>query len=292
MPTTYAHWRFGDRCIDTLPKELQEIVNNNRDIFNFGVHGPDIFFYYNCVKHNDINQFGTNTHEIPFKNTLEKIKPIYQKMANNKIALSYLLGFCCHFALDSYCHGYIDRKVEVSKTTDKPTTHGIIETQYDKYLLKKDGYNPFRKRVTNTLKPSKLIGSVIGQLFPEMGEEVAYKTIIDQKFYLNLLRDSDPIKRRFLEKLMDHYHAPAFKDLLLTNKIFPEIEDSMMRLDKYFAKAKEHYKELALSLVNYLEKDEPLIEYFHNHFVPKDDYKDIPILSVEEEREYIVEKQK
>ena len=56
MPTTYAHYRFGDKCINTLPNNLKEIINNNREIFNYGVHGPDIFFYYNCLKHNSINQ--------------------------------------------------------------------------------------------------------------------------------------------------------------------------------------------------------------------------------------------
>ena len=291
MPTTYAHWRFGDKCISTLPKELQEIINDNRDVFNFGVHGPDIFFYYKCIKHNNINQFGSDLHNTPFKDTLAKIKPIYNRMADQKGALSYLLGFCCHFTLDSYCHGYIDRKVEVSRNSDKPTSHGIIETQYDKYLMIKDGYNPYRLKVTKTLKPSKRIGSIVGQSFPEIGDEIAYKSLMDHKFYLDLLKDKDPVKRRLLEKIMDHYNVSTFKDLLLTNKEFPEIEDSKMRLDKYFNKALEHYKELATNLVDYLKNNKPLIDYFHNHFVPKEDYKNIPILSVEEERKYIVEKQ-
>ena len=34
MPTTYAHWRFGDKCIKTLPDNLQTIINNNRAIFS------------------------------------------------------------------------------------------------------------------------------------------------------------------------------------------------------------------------------------------------------------------
>ena len=26
MPTTYAHWRFGDKCIRMLPDDLQNII--------------------------------------------------------------------------------------------------------------------------------------------------------------------------------------------------------------------------------------------------------------------------
>ncbi|MDO5440403.1 MAG: zinc dependent phospholipase C family protein [Erysipelotrichaceae bacterium] len=291
MPTTYAHWRFGDKCIPTLPKELQEIIKNNRKIFNFGVHGPDIFFYYNCLKHNDVNQYGTNLHDTPFNETLKNIKPCFKKCDDQEAALAYLLGFVCHFTLDSYCHGYIDRKAEVSKETDKPTTHGIIEAQFDKYLLKKDGYNPFRKNVTFSLKPNKQIGHIIGQLFPDLGEEIAYKSIKDQKFYLTLLHDSNSVKRSLLEKAMDMAHAPAFKDLLLTEKEFPEIEDSIMRLDKLFDKAVEHYPILAQDLVSYLINSVPLEAYYKHHFCPKKDYQKIPILSADAERNYVVELQ-
>ena len=45
MPTTYTHWRFGQECIDVLPDELKKIVNDHRDLYDIGVHGPDIFFY-------------------------------------------------------------------------------------------------------------------------------------------------------------------------------------------------------------------------------------------------------
>lgn len=292
MPTTYAHWRFGDRCLKTLPEKLQSLVNNHRDIFNFGVHGPDIFFYYNCLKHNEINKFGTRMHDIPFKDTLNKIQMRFEDIDDKDSALSYMLGFVCHFTLDSYCHGYIDRKAEVSKETDAPTTHGIIESQYDKYLLIKDGYNPFKKKVTDTLKPSKHIGHIIGQIFPELGEDICYHSIKDQKMYLDILKDSNKAKRKLLEKTMDIAHAASFKDLLLTEKSFPEIEDSMMRLDKLFEKAIEHYKELALDVVDLLENNKPLGPYFNNHFCPKEDYKEIPILNVEEEKTYIVERQK
>lgn len=289
MPTTYAHWRFGDKCIKTLPEEIQDIIQNNRAIFDYGVHGPDIYFYYDCIKHNDVNQYGTDMHEIPFGETLKLIKPAYKSFDDKESAIAYLLGFCCHFTLDSYCHGYIDRKAEVSQETSVPTTHGIIESQYDKHLMIIDGYNPFKKKVTSTLKPNKYMAHVISSLFGTCDEEVTYKTLKDQKMYLNILKDNTDIKRKVLSKIMDVAKAPQFKDLLLQKKNFPEIEDSMMRLDKLFNKALSHYPRLAESLISYLQDDVPLDSYFKNHFCPKKDYKKIPILSVDAERNYEVE---
>ncbi|MBQ3419136.1 MAG: zinc dependent phospholipase C family protein [Erysipelotrichaceae bacterium] len=283
MPTTYAHWRFGDKCIDTLDNNLKNIITNNREIFDFGVHGPDIFFYYNCLKHNEINQFGTNLHDIPFKDTLSKIKPLYQKCDNKDAALSYLLGFVCHFTLDSYCHGYIDLKDE---TCGVP--HGKIESQLDRYFLKKDGYNPVKKSVTFSLKPSKEIAHVIYQLFPEINEKDVYKTLKDQLFYLNLLKDDSDIKRWILNKAMDLAHAYSFKELLITKEDDPRCLDTNERLNKLFNIAVKHYPLLANNLVDYLNDKCELDAYYHNHFCPKEDYKQIPILSYEDELKYSI----
>lgn len=281
MPTTYTHWRFGDKCIKTLPIDLQEIINNNREIFDFGVHGPDIFFYYNALKFNKINKYGHDLHDIPFKETLEKMKPFYKACDDKDAALSYLLGFCAHFTLDSYCHGYIDLVAESGGAS-----HGKIESQFDRYLLIKDGYDANKQSVTFSLKPSKKLGHVIGQLFPELGEKICTKTIKDQLFYLNMLRDDSKLKRVILEKAMDAFNAKSFKELLLTDKNDPRCKATNERLNKYFKIAVRHYPLLATNLVKYLNDEEDLDPYYHNHFVPKEDYKEIPLYDYEDELNY------
>ena len=49
MPTTYTHHRFGSECLAALPEELREAVQRYRGLYDTGVHGPDIFFYYRPV---------------------------------------------------------------------------------------------------------------------------------------------------------------------------------------------------------------------------------------------------
>lgn len=283
MPTTYAHWRFGDKCIRMLPDDLQNIILNNRAIFDYGVHGPDIFFYYNCLKHNEVNRYGSAMHDIPYKDTLAQIKENFKKTENKDMALSYLLGFTCHFTLDSYCHGFIEKVDETM-----PYSHGKIESQFDRYLLIKDGFNPVTKSVTDMFHPDKKMAKVISGLFNKFDEDIIYKTLKDQKLYLNLLKDNSDIKRFFLTTVMDIAKVPSFKDLLITKENVEELKPVNIRLNKYFDMALKHYPVLADSLIGYLSDKNELNTYFKHNFSFKEDYRNLEILPLDEELKYKV----
>ena len=283
MPTTYAHWRFGDKCIRMLPDDLQNIILNNRAIFDYGVHGPDIFFYYNCLKHNEVNRYGSAMHDIPYKDTLAQIKENFKKTENKDMALSYLLGFSCHFTLDSYCHGFIEKVDETM-----PYSHGKIESQFDRYLLIKDGFNPVTKSVTDMFHPDEKMAKVISGLFNKFDEDIIYKTLKDQKLYLNLLKDNSDIKRFFLTTAMDIAKVPSFKDLLITKENVEELKPVNIRLNKYFDMALKHYPVLADSLIGYLSDKNELNTYFKHNFSFKEDYRNLEILPLDEELKYKV----
>ena len=284
MPTTYAHWRFGDKCIETLPDNLQTIIKNNRAIFDYGVHGPDIFFYYNCLKHNKINEMGEKMHNTSFKDILAEFKLNYLKNKNdNEAKLAYILGFTCHFTLDSYCHGYIEIKDEKASVS-----HNKIESQFDRYLMIKDGLNPVLNSRTFSLKPDKKMAKDISELFDNVSKEDVYKTLRDQKKYLFILHDWNKVKRFILSRGMDAVGAKAFKDLLITNKDEKACIDSNLRLDKYFDMAVKHYPILAKNVYEYLEENIKLPEYFNHNFSYKENYKEIPVLNLEDEKKYIV----
>ena len=58
MPTTYAHYKFGGEVVNTLPRLLQRSIENNRELFDLGVHGPDLLFYYKALTKNPVNGQG------------------------------------------------------------------------------------------------------------------------------------------------------------------------------------------------------------------------------------------
>ena len=50
MPSTYAHRRFGADVLQQLPAALQDQIGKNRALFDVGLHGPDLLFYYHAAK--------------------------------------------------------------------------------------------------------------------------------------------------------------------------------------------------------------------------------------------------
>lgn len=55
----------------------------------------------------------------------------YNKKSNNKEeSLSYILGFLCHFMLDSECYPYINKV-----TQENNLSHTEIESEFDKLLI-------------------------------------------------------------------------------------------------------------------------------------------------------------
>ena len=42
MPSTYAHRRFGANVLDHLPAPLREKLETHRELYDIGLHGPDM----------------------------------------------------------------------------------------------------------------------------------------------------------------------------------------------------------------------------------------------------------
>ena len=136
--------------------------------------------------------------------------------------------------------------------------------------------------------PDKKMAKVISGLFNKFDEDIIYKTLKDQKLYLNLLKDNSDIKRFFLITAMDIAKVPSFKDLLITKENVEELKPVNIRLNKYFDMALKHYPVLADSLIGYLSDKNELNTYFKHNFSFKEDYRNLEILPLDEELKYKV----
>ena len=104
MPSTYAHRRFGADVLVQLPRELREKITPYRPLYDMGLHGPDLMFYYRALQSNPVNRLGNAMHEQPGRVFFTRARGVVNKAKNRDAALAYVLGFLCHFALDSTCH--------------------------------------------------------------------------------------------------------------------------------------------------------------------------------------------
>ena len=136
MPAIYAHDRFGEAVISHLPLSLRETLQKYPIALHLGFQGPDILFYHKPLKKNPIKTKGMDIHHIPANVFfIEQAKRLISE--NERLDpspyLSYIAGFLCHFLLDVALHPYI------YEIEDTGISHGKIESEFDKYLLKKDG---------------------------------------------------------------------------------------------------------------------------------------------------------
>lgn len=137
MPSLYAHHSFGKEIYKKLPKDLKRIIKKYPNAYNAGLQGPDFLFFYRPFIKCPTNTLGHAQHGQPFHDFLEKIRPALKKKGKNCGEYAYLIGFICHFMLDSESHTYVNKKSQ-----EPGFNHLVMEIEFDRHLLKKDGKNP------------------------------------------------------------------------------------------------------------------------------------------------------
>lgn len=94
MPSTYAHRRFGADVLQQLPAALQDQIGKNRALFDVGLHGPDLLFYYHAAKSNPVSALGNAMHEQPGRVFFERARGVVRQAKDRDAALAYALGSC------------------------------------------------------------------------------------------------------------------------------------------------------------------------------------------------------
>lgn len=140
MPAAYTHYKFGQEMLYHLSnKKVREVIAHYPKMFDLGLYGPDLLFYYGIPGKTELNHLGFALHKEMaadfFSNAGEIIKA--EENPAKGAGLSYILGAICHFVLDSECHSYIEYCIE-----NKGLSHTEIEMDLERELLERDGYNP------------------------------------------------------------------------------------------------------------------------------------------------------
>lgn len=136
MPAKYAHYRFGVEMLKAMPPEARRTVNRHRSLYDVGLHGPDLFFYYNPAMHTRIGDLGRKFHQQSGREFFTRVCKRH-RLEPSESARAYLYGLLAHYSLDLSCHPLILRECALGKPG-----HVEIETEFDRYLLVRDGKTP------------------------------------------------------------------------------------------------------------------------------------------------------
>lgn len=125
MPDILTHLVCAHETLSQLSEDVREILDANRNIYNLGAQGPDLFFYYKpqpWLDSKEMSSYGhtIHTHNINsfFISGANRIRqsimadPIgFFKSDKKNTALhmefAYLAGFLSHYALDTIGHPFI-----------------------------------------------------------------------------------------------------------------------------------------------------------------------------------------
>lgn len=273
MPTTYAHYRFGRDVYKHLPPQAQAVIQAHGGLYNIGLHGPDLLFYYKVYKKNPVSSTGFTMHDQPGKEFFQQAaqlmkrryprrsqKPGFSFLTSSKYA--YLFGFLCHFALDSNCHPYVERMVR-----ETSISHSEIEAELDRHLMMRDGLNPMVCRPTSHLRPKVFYGSVISGFFPGISPGQIVASIRSMRFCCNLLAPSGQKLRFVVLRLLRGTPLPVtVREMIIKERPNPACRPITRELEQRYLAAIHDASQLIVNFMDHVENGTPLDSRLNHTF--------------------------
>jgi len=223
MPALLTHDFFGRDVFEQIALEGPFDSQDARDLFLLGNQGPDPLFYAQfMLRFLPIKRFGSRLHKEKPDETIESFQRIAYNLPKPEqdLLVAYLLGFICHFTLDSVVHPFIyaqeyalcDAGVKGLDRCDGPLVHAQLEADLDMMMLfqrlgvgiRKFNYTPY------VLRASDAGLALLDRAYETMAHEVfSYslpsdafsKGIRDMRLSIRLLYSPLGIKRGLIGKL-------------------------------------------------------------------------------------------
>lgn len=229
MPFTYAHYAFGQEITQRLPAELQLLVRRHLPLYQIGLHGPDILLFYRPFVRCPINQTGYDLHRQAADRFFQRSLSVLQKMSDPEAGLAYLMGFICHFALDSECSNYIEDTVSHSSLT-----YAEIEGAFDRQLMADYGFPPDARLLTAHLQPRVGDTGIIADFFPDIQAKQIDKALNSMITYHNFLFSSSVKRNALLLLLRITGNYRKMGGLILQTNSYSDCTDSSRELTRRY----------------------------------------------------------
>ncbi len=242
MPSTYAHYRFGVGLIPTIPADARRTIGRFRRLFDVGIHGPDIFYYSSLVLRTGTTALGAQFHE---QNGQEFFQRVCRsvRLDRSEAALAYLYGVLCHYCLDALCHPYIKEQVAVTGVG-----HLEIETEFDRYLLEKDGkLPPHTQDLSPHLQMTPGEWETVARFYPPANAANVRDGLRGMTKTIKLLTAPEGPRRTAVEKGFSLI-AKEFRGLIMTTSPNPNCSHLNPLLLEQYEKAKEQFPEMLSQL--------------------------------------------
>ncbi len=170
---------------------------------------------------------------------------------------AYLLGFLCHFLLDSACHARVNAAA---------AEHNRVEAVWDAAIMRREGLRPSRVLRGAEIVPSELNALITAPFFGLDGRTML-RCLRGQVRTLRLLYSPREVKKRLLRGAIRALRIPGgFDGLFIDDALPPALEGDIAALDALYAGARAEYPAMAEALSAYLAGDGELPGRFGRTF--------------------------
>lgn len=238
MPASYAHYRFGKLLLPKLPSDVRQCIQRFRRMYDMGLQGPDFFFYYNPFLNTATGDLGKVFH----RQTGQEFFPIACKAATSEAAKAYLYGLLGHYCLDSVCHPFVNRLVEIGEAKHIP-----LESEFERFLLVLD-----KEASPETFDMSKYVNLTRGEcmtvaaFYPGASGGKVFRSIRFMALFTKFL--AHPNRTRLLQKI-----KPTLCDHMIPAVESEDLAPYIRELHSLYGQALERYPHLLSQLTGYLE---------------------------------------
>lgn len=262
MPAIYAHDRFGKKVYNKLDGNLKRIVSENYEQYRIGLQGPDIFFFYKPLKSNDVAKYGNHLHSISAYDFFENAVNVLRKNEYAENEYAYIMGFICHYILDSECHGYVDEMIK-----ELGVDHLEIEEEFEKMLLKKDGEDPIGYPLKNLIpQDEKTVVSIEPFYDDVIDKDVVRQSLKDMKMVKGALYSKSRFGQWVRNTILKLAGKEEYKWIMHQIKDNPICEKSNTGLYKRFENSVDIAAEMIKSFDDTLKNGEELNKRFDRNF--------------------------
>ncbi|MCQ2461611.1 MAG: zinc dependent phospholipase C family protein [Clostridia bacterium] len=269
MPTTYAHYKYGQDVLAGLPKEYQDLINKNKTLYDIGLHGPDILFYSNPLR--KLSRMGSDIHYTPGKDFFNMGKTVIENAESQEereAELAYLLGYICHHTLDSIDHPYVQKFIDVTGVL-----HFEIEMELDRDLLIKEGKDPLGFNPTSHLILTEKVTETISKFYIGLRPSDIKTTLTIMKIFLNEIRKPNPTLRKIIFPLI----GEKAQGLFMSFTPNPKCDRSTEVLEKHMFDAVPIAQQTIKEYIDFLDGRANLPERFDLTFEHGKDWKDLKV---------------
>lgn len=262
MPALYTHDRFGTLVTREARGDLKQIILKYNLQFRTGLQGPDPLFFYRAYGSNRVRRYGTWLHEVSALPFLRHAASIIRKTGRDSKEYAYLLGYICHFVLDSECHPYVALAME-----ETGAGHLEVESEFEKFLLRSENHDPIRYPLSEMMADDPETAEAMDPFYPSISRKQLHKSLRWYKFVKWLFHaESGP--REQITNAVLHLTGKyeSLKGLMHARKDITECQESNQILSCLFDNAVELAAELLEDYDAYIQYGRKLPSRFDRNF--------------------------